>query len=732
MIGLMLFVSPIGTTCGKATSYASVHHLFVKFCDTRPHVGNSYSGPRMDALIAFWSHALAAALFGALTLWELRRGLGESEQRLLLAAYALTGCWAWVTAVAPNAMLAAYAETARNLVWIGVLYRLADVDGDKAQHGVKPVYSAVGGVLGLQLAVDALPLLVDTARISGGHALIVTAILLRLTAAAGSLVLVHNLYGQAAPADRGPIRLAMIGLAAIWAYDLNFYTVAYFDAGSAQGLFDWRGLAVAATAPLFALGADRATRWRIRLSRAATFQSLSMIGICAYLAVMAVAATALRDTGFEWTRALLVSLLVVMTLGAFILVPSPRARGWMKVKVAKHFFEHRYDYRTEWLRFTETLGATGADAAPLGERVIKAFADILDAPGGLLLIADEHGAIEPAAAWNWSGSANPGAAIPGEEALAFWLAMGAEGRIIDFDDGSDGAIPGPLLADDHAWTGVPLIHDERLVALVLIAAPDYRRALDWEDFDLLRTAGRQAASSLAEAHGQQALANAQRFEDFNRRFAFILHDVKNLVSQLSLLARNAERHADNAEFRADMVATLKGSVDKMNDLLARLAPQADQRPANPEPTPLRPLVAAAIAGKRSSRDIQLLGDGPEWVMADPLLLDQAIGHLLQNAIDASSPADPISVRMAGDAGEASIAIVDHGSGMDADFVRTRLFQPFASTKEGGFGVGAFEAKSLIAAMGGRLMVESRPGKGSMFTIVLATAQPISEPDRKSA
>ena len=62
-----------------------------------------------------------------------------------------------------------------------------------------------------------------------------------------------------------------------------------------------------------------------------------------------------------------------------------------------------------------------------------------------------------------------------------------------------------------------------------IAAP-----LDWEDFDLLRTAGRQAASSLAEAHGQEALANAQRFEEFNRRFAFILHDIKNLVSQLSL------------------------------------------------------------------------------------------------------------------------------------------------------------------------------------------------------
>jgi len=373
--------------------------------------------------------------------------------------------------------------------------------------------------------------------------------------------------------------------------------------------------------------------------------------------------------------------------------------------------------------------------------VIKAFADILDAPGGLLLITDENGSIEPAASWNWSGSANPGASIPGTEALTFWLSVGAEGRIIDFDAHAGGwadardlelDIPQPLLGEEQAWTGVPLIHDDRLVGLVLLAAPDYRRPLDWEDFDLLRAAGRQAASSLAEAHGQQALMNAQRFEDFNRRFAFILHDVKNLVSQLSLLARNAERHADNADFRTDMVATLKGSVGKMNELLARLAPAADQRPAKPEPTPLRPIVASAIAAKRGDHEVKLLGDGNIWVMADPLLLEQAIGHLVQNAVDASKPSEPVTVRMGGGEKQSIITISDSGGGMDADFVRTRLFQPFASTKKGGFGVGAFEAKSLVSAMGGRLSVESKPSEGSNFTITLPAAKPAAEPQRKIA
>jgi signal transduction histidine kinase len=128
----------------------------------------------------------------------------------------------------------------------------------------------------------------------------------------------------------------------------------------------------------------------------------------------------------------------------------------------------------------------------------------------------------------------------------------------------------------------------------------------------------------------------------------------------------------------------------------------------------------------------LLGDGNLWVMADPLLLEQAIGHLVQNAVDASTPLQPVTVRMAGDDRRVSISIADCGTGMDAEFVRTRLFQPFASTKKGGFGVGAFEAKSLVSAMGGRLTVESKPGEGSLFTIVLPAAEAVNEPKRKMA
>jgi putative PEP-CTERM system histidine kinase len=524
----------------------------------------------------------------------------------------------------------------------------------------------------------------------------------------------------------------------MWVYDLNLYTIAYLGSATARRLVEWRGLALALTAPMFALATRGESGWRIRLSRAATFQSLSLLAICAYFALMAIVATALRGSDVDWSAALMITVLSVMTVGAMALLPSARARGWLKVKLAKHLFEHRYDYRTEWLRLTETIGREGPDSPPLGERIVKAFADVADAPGGLLLVGDGRGALAIHANWNWPGDAPPASRLG--EAAGLWNQIEESGRIIEFEALRHGwasardkslHVAEWMMKDPSVWAGVPLLHQHRLVGLVILAAPEYRRALDWEDFDLLRTAGNQAASSLAEAMGQEALANAQRFEEFNRRFAFILHDIKNLVSQLSLLARNAERHADNPEFRADMVATLQSSVGKMNELLARLAPQSSARVQRIEAQPLRTILTDAIAAKRRDREVQLLGDAGLCAAVDAAALEQVIGHLLQNALDASS-GTPVTVRVSADQGSIAISIADKGIGMDGDFIRNRLFQPFASTKPGGFGIGAFEARSLVTAMGGHLSVDSRPGRGTTFTITLPAREPAEETQRKRA
>jgi putative PEP-CTERM system histidine kinase len=675
---------------------------------------------------------LAAVLFGALALWQLRQWSGEPRSRPLAVAFAVTSLWAVLSAVlGPQHMLSGFAESGRNFAFLTFMHAiLCSADDAGRQRAVKFVYAAVGGVIGLAIVIaGVLPEFADKAIVR--DALTVTGHMIGFITAAGSLLLVHNLYGQAAPDSRWGLRLPMIALAAMWTYDLHLHTVAYLTRGPVEDLYAMRGAILAMLVPLFALASRRNDQWRMQLSRAATFQSISLMAILAYLILMMSAARVIEIVGGNWGRVGQIGLVFAMTVLALTLLPSGRMRAWARVIVAKHFFEHRYDYRQEWLRFTRTIGLRGEDEAGLEQRVVKALADLAESPAGLLLVPDETGRLTVDARWNWATEL-PSGPIEAAGLVAF---LESSAHVVDFGAIRDGtlkaphgriAVPASLAALD-GWAGVPLLHNDRLVGLAVIADPLLRRPLDWEDFDLFRTAGIQAASYLAEARTQEALADAQRFDEFNRRFAFIMHDIKNLVSQLSLVARNAERHAHNPEFRADMIATLQGSVKKMNDLLARLNRGSNGEAEPPRRVELARVAAAVAESKRRVHPLTVAGEGSLAAIADPARLEQALAHLVQNAIDASAPDSPVALHYESRAGEAAIEVIDRGAGMSPDFIRSRLFQPFASTKESGFGVGAFEARTLVAAMGGRIEVASREGEGTRFTILLPLAETDAAP-----
>jgi len=692
----------------------------------------------MTALILFWSHALAAILYAVLALWQLRHWKQDARNRPLVAAFAVTSLWGMFTALAgPESMAAGLAESGRNFGFLAFMYGLAGAaHEDERQRALKLVYTVVAGVIGLQLTIAGVaPQFFDKPVVYG--ALQSSGQMIGLIVAAGSLVLVHNLYAQAAPDSRWGIRLPMIALAAMWAYDLHLYTVAYLTRGPVEDLTAMRGAILSALVPLFALASRRNAEWRVSISRTATFQSLSVMAILGYLILMMTATRALELVGGEWVRLGQVAIIFAMTVVAVVLLPSGRMRAWWRVILAKHFFQHRYDYREEWLRFTRAVGAAGEDEAGLGERIVKAVADVAGSPAGLLLVPEGPDRLGLSARWRWQSD------LPQfGDARGLIEFIEAHSFILDFEAARGGmllgaaqSLPAPewVAGLDEAWAGVPLLHNDRLAGLVVLAHPIVRRPLDWEDFDLFRTAGIQAASYLAEARSQEALANAQRFDEFNRRFAFIMHDIKNLVSQLSLVVRNAERHAEKPEFRQDMIATLESSVRKMNDLLARLS----RGNANVEAEPVRALPAvqpaAAVARiKRRVHPVDVEGDEGLAVLADPARLEQALMHLVQNAIDASPPGAPVRIVLARRGADAAIEVVDRGSGMSADFVRTRLFQPFASTKDMGFGVGAFEAKTLVEAMGGRIEVESREGLGTRFTLLMPLAEAVLRDERMCA
>jgi putative PEP-CTERM system histidine kinase len=674
--------------------------------------------------ITQWGHVVAAMSFSLLALWLAQRLRTAPKGLPLCLASCVTVCWALsVALIGPRAPFSWFALSIRDLFWLIYMHRLwsYDLRRSEGDQSVKLLYGVLTFVIAGRALVDLTPLalgawprLLDAAFFAS--------IILRMISDIGALVLLHNLYTAIMPKTRDAIRLPIIAISVMWAYDLNLFTVAYLAHHMPQALVALRGPLLALLAPLFALGVMRAGAQPLKLSRTATFQSLSLVAIGGYLIIMVVGSAALQLIAPHYVSLFQVSFVFVTSLAALILLPNARLRATARVLLSKHFFQHRYDYRAEWLRFTDTLGRQDGATAGLHERTIKAVADITESDGGLLLTADANNGLIYQAHWNWDESQLPGRTA-GRETLDYFRSTR---RIFEIDsvrnkqatDAEARAIPEWLLANARAWVIVPLIHFDELKGLVVLDRPLLDRPLDWEDFDLLRVAGRQVASYLAEAMGQQALSDAQRFDEFNRRFAFIIHDIKNLVSQLSLVTRNAERHIGNPEFQRDMLATIDNSAKRMNDLLAKLSQHNQGRNDEPRAMAVGALVEAVAASKRAQHPIVVSGDTSVLALADPARLEQALGHLLQNAIDASAPAEPVTVHIDLIADAAQISIIDTGAGMSADFVQTQLFKPFASTKDNGFGIGAYEAQQLIIAMGGRLSVRSRPGAGSTFTIKL--------------
>jgi signal transduction histidine kinase len=120
------------------------------------------------------------------------------------------------------------------------------------------------------------------------------------------------------------------------------------------------------------------------------------------------------------------------------------------------------------------------------------------------------------------------------------------------------------------------------------------------------------------------------------------------------------------------------------------------------------------------------GTHPGIALADPAALEQLLAHLIQNAVDASGPSDPVTLAVSADAAQVNIDVIDTGTGMSPGFVRDRLFKPFVSSKPGGFGIGAYEARQLATGMQGRVEVVSREGVGSRFRVVLKAAHVVEQ------
>ena len=664
------------------------------------------------------SYAAAAAAFLFLSLLLMTSWRGRLPGMLLSMASLITAMWAGAEAYAaarPHSglLLAHSFEVLRSAVWFAFLIVLLAY----SRKAMRPLRVATV-LLGAFCAV----VLVATVYSGQSSArLDLFGILSRLLLAIVGMVLVEQLYRNVHPQQRWGIKFLCLGLGGMFACDFYLYSDTLLLRQVNHDIWAARGVVNALVVPLLAVASARNPRWSLDVfvSRQVLFHSTAMLGAAVYLLVMAAAGYYIRYFGGSWGRVLQVTFLFGALLLLLVILFSGTLRARLKVFLSKNFFSYRYDYREEWLRFTRTL-SEGEPGVRLRECSIQAIAELVDSPGGALWLSQDLGAYELVAHWNMpsaKGTEQPDSALCQFLEKRQWvLNLEEYDAQPDFYDGL--TIPDWLRSIPRAWLVVPLILHERMLGFVVLARSKGRINVNWEVNDLLKTAGRQAASYLAELEAAKALLVARQFEYFNRMSAFVVHDLKNLVSQLSLLLSNADKHKHKPAFQEDMIETVAHSVEKMKRLLFQLRGGYTLEP--PAPVALDDIlqqVVGARAGLKPAPRLESPGNHVS-VVAHRERLDRVIGHLVQNAVEATPPEGSVVVQLLRQNGSAVIEIADTGCGMSEQFIRYRLFKPFESTKAMGMGIGTYEAREYVRELGGRIEAESREAHGTVFRVML--------------
>ena len=539
-----------------------------------------------------------------------------------------------------------------------------------------------------------------------------------------NLLLLENLYFSVPPEARWHVNLLCVALGGLFLYDLLLYADALLFHRLSYALLEARAPAIILAAPLIALSTVRNRRWAvdIHVSRDVVFHSFTLIASGVFLLAIALISEVFPSGGSEWGRVAATSMLFGGILLVAVMLTSGSTRSWFRSVVVRNFFSYRYDYRREWMRCIDALTATGSFVT-LHKRAIRAAADVVDSPAGALFLRPASGA-----AFQWAGSWNmPAVTAPLPPGHPLTAALRGGDWIVEADSHGDHRAWLPELP--RLWLVIPLNHLGSLIGFIALARSRASFRLEREVFDLLRVVGREIASRLAEQRAMQVLAQTQQLRDYSQRFAFVIHDIKNVAGQLSMLLTNAEVHADDPAFQRDMQATVRASVGKITRVLSRLQaePPARDRGWVVPGERLRDLIDATRMVSRRTITLQDMGQGiGAAIEADAF--DTAVAHLLNNALEASAPDTVVEVVSRVEAQGVVVDIIDQGPGMPAEFVRDGLFRPLWSTKDDGHGIGAFQARALLRDAGGDLLVISRPAFGTTMRLVLpAVRHSVAEP-----
>jgi putative PEP-CTERM system histidine kinase len=630
----------------------------------------------------------------------------------------------WASATAATAPITALSslDSVRLSAWLLFAVALVTIRAsDGSGLGRAYLFGAVGFCLAAMVN-DVWTLVVSP----DATALYTSQLLIRIGFGVAGLLTIENFWRNTEPERRWHVWPLCVAIGGLFAYELFLFSDAFITRGRVDpGLALGRPIVAAFMAPLLALAMARNREWRvdIHVSRQVVLHTATLVASGCFLVAVAVVAVLLRGFGGEWGLVLQLAMLFGSIVVLATVLSSGNVRRRLKFLISRNFYTHRYDYRVEWLKFIELVSEPKV-GEELSVRIIRALAEFVDSPAGVLWSLSRGIGYYPTAAWR---QPIPGdRKVPIDDPFVFGFRNGGWIQVLSSEAGA-GTWP---IASEKAWLAVPLTHRTEVIGFVVLDRAIHTVNPDWEAFDLLRATGRQAASYVAEERSTKVLRDSELLTEYSKRFAFVVHDIKNLASQLNLIVSNAARHIGDPEFQRDMLRTVEDSVARMNNLLSQLKADAAPHP----PRLLNPnLVVRAVAAEFADAQVAVEARdeiGTCAVTIDPERLRSALTHLVQNAVDVSCPGDRVMVSSRRFGTRLSIEVTDNGPGMDDAFVRDELFLPFRSTKSGGYGIGAFQTRELIRMAGGDLEVISEKGFGTTMRIILPLV-PEREPARSS-
>ena len=626
------------------------------------------------------SHLIASVAFALLTvLLVLSRQRGP-HGALLVVASAFSTVWAIdgflpLDSFLPIRLDTGLTDTLRILSWGVFVHALIALGrrtgpgigsgtGTAANEPYRPRLDGLGfPALALAILIVELtvPVLVDHGALDLYFVQIVLPSLWILAALA-SLRLVEELYRNTLPERRYAIRHLCIGLGAMFVFDFLVFTDTLLFRRVQPDLWQARGVLYTLLVPLVASSVGRNADWALRLhvSRGAVSGSVAVIGAGAYLLATALVGSLIRYSEVSWAG-VAETVLVGLSIVLFVtLALSRRLRGRARVMLSKNLFTFKYDYRREWLTFTRTLARDPAEAP---DAIVKGLTAIVESDAGALWGKDGNSQLELLAARGITGLQT----VAPTALASLDRFLGTSGWLIDLDEFRAHPERYPKLElsrefveNTSFWLVVPLPFNDDVIGFALIARSRIMKRINWEDRDLLKTAGQQAAGLLAQRRAHEALVEARQFEAFSKLSAYIVHDLKNILGQQSLIVSNAAKHKHKPEFVDDAIATIENSVSRMHALLGQLrAERGDEKRVSVDvAVALQEAIASSVKRKPRPQENGIERDLRVRANRDKLV--KVFAHLIQNAQEASSRNGSVEIALESTPGGARVRIADNG------------------------------------------------------------------------